>query len=297
MPTTRRSRNRSRRESGLTDRLIGGAGEPRARALFCGDSHWQDVRATRDEPPPCRPSTTPSKRFARLWSSTLARPADDFEGLAPFEAMVAVFLDRALGGARWRAALDGLGEDGLLSPNVWPMPTSPRSPTPCARKVSPPPPGPSPRSNISLAGLSTSVARAACPWMTTTRAGCPRHSDWLREELAAIKGIGPATADAIVLFALKRPSYPVDRATLQGSGPSWLARFDGILRRGPRPPGRTGHERRGRARRTSGACTLVNLSHGMEQLGRQFCRAAAPRCEGCPLEHLLPEGGPREVDA
>ncbi len=42
--------------------------------------------------------------------------ANDFEGLAPFEAMVAVVLDRAMGGSRWRAALDGLDDDGLLSP-------------------------------------------------------------------------------------------------------------------------------------------------------------------------------------
>ena len=45
------------------------------------------------------------------------------------------------------------------------------------------------------------------------------------------------------------------------------------------------------------ASLLIDLAHGMEQLGRRYCRAAAPRCEGCPLECLLPEGGPREVDA
>ena len=44
-------------------------------------------------------------------------PPADFEGLAPFEAMIAVLLDRELGGSRWSAALDGLDESGLLTPD------------------------------------------------------------------------------------------------------------------------------------------------------------------------------------
>jgi endonuclease III len=35
----------------------------------------------------------------------------------------------------------------------------------------------------------------------------------------------------------------------------------------------------------------------MKQLGGRFCRTARPRCDGCPLEPFLPEGGAREIDA
>ena len=41
---------------------------------------------------------------------------------------------------------------------------------------------------------------------------------------------------------------------------------------------------------------LIELSRGMEQLAADICRAAAPRCDACPLDSLLPEGGPREAD-
>ena len=42
----------------------------------------------------------------------------------------------------------------------------------------------------------------------------PRSIDRLAARRAGgVPGIGLAAADAILLFALKRPSYPVDRAT------------------------------------------------------------------------------------
>ena len=54
------------------------------------------------------------------------------------------------------------------------------------------------------------------------------------EELAGIKGIGPAAADAMVLFALKRPAYPVDRATFRVLVRHGWLDVDGRLRRGSR---------------------------------------------------------------
>ncbi len=40
----------------------------------------------------------------------------DFEGLEPFEAIVAVLLDRNLGVSSWRPVLDAFREEGLLTP-------------------------------------------------------------------------------------------------------------------------------------------------------------------------------------
>ena len=51
--------------------------------------------------------------------------------------------------------------------------------------------------------------------------------------LAAVNGVGPATADAILL-ALGRPAYPVDRGTYRDPRPPRLDRFVGRLRRGQR---------------------------------------------------------------
>ena len=291
------SRNLSRRESGR-DGLDRRRRRTRRRCPVLGIAHWQDFCATRDEPPPCRPSTTPSTRFARPWSRHFGPATDEFEGLAPFEAMVAVVLDRALGGARWRAALDGLGDDDLLDPERLAEADDPGNRRRPARER-----GRGHGQDDRPAQASRSLGRRPRRHGRLGRrrrdtGAMPVPLAWLREELAAIKGIGPAAADAIVLFALKRPSYPVDRATLPGARPSWLARSDGNLRRGPRPRGRAGRSSDDRrAEEQRGGALWRDLSHGMERLGRQFCRAAAPHCGGCPLEHLLPEGGPREVDA
>ncbi len=45
-----------------------------------------------------------------------------------------------------------------------------------------------------------------------------------------------------------------------------------------------------------GVDVLLQSAHGMEQIGHRFCRAAVTDCEQCPLESLLPEGGPRGAE-
>jgi endonuclease III related protein len=220
---------------------------------------------------------------------------EEFEGLGPFEAMVAVVLDRSLGGGRWRAALDGLGDDDLLDPSRLANAEIPeitdavreRGVAATAKAIAP-----LKRLGRWVADHPGAVGVPGAEADTGTRAV---SLSWLREELAAIKGIGPAAADAIVLFALKRPSYPVDRAS-----------FRVLVRHGWLDATTTYDEARDfvieRAKSAFGdeeqaaVTALADLSHGMERLGRQFCRAAEARCGGCPLEHLLPEGGPREVD-
>jgi endonuclease-3 related protein len=222
--------------------------------------------------------------------------ADDLEGLVPFDAMVAVVLDRALGGSRWRAALDGLGEGSLLTPDRLANAEIPEIADALREK------------GVGAKASSIAPLKYLARWVLEHRdtGNFPGECDdpdelslplgLLREELGAIKGIGPATADAIVLFALKRPSYPVDRAS-----------FRVLVRHGWLDSAATYDEARDLLveRAMHGAdeleekavTALSDVSHGMELLGRKFCRAAAPHCVGCPLEHLLPEGGPREVDA
>ena len=216
----------------------------------------------------------------------------DFEGLEPFEAIVAVLLDRNLAVSSWRPVLDALREEGLLTPERM--------------------------AEIDLIGLGDVVrqeekgrsvsAETLAPlrhlarWLVEHHDGRvdslfnpDRSTGWLRGELAAIKGVGIRGADAILLHALKRPSYPVDRATYRV-----LVRHDWL------DPSADYDEARDllvdRATREaeipeeSEFNALTDLAHGMELLGRRFCRANAPHCDGCPLENLLPEGGPRGAE-
>jgi endonuclease III len=220
----------------------------------------------------------------------------DFEGRPAFESLVAAYLDRALGEAHGRPALAALIDDDLITPETLAAADIPRiidalgehKIAVTSRIVAP------------LKHLARWVVEHGGSGWSPGEAGAtgrPMPSvEWLRDELGALKGIGPAAADALVLFALNRPSYPVDRAS-----------FRVMVRHGWLDPTATYAEARDlvveraiddtNASDEHAARVLGDLSHAMAQVGRQFCRAAAPHCERCPLAHLLPEGGPREGDA
>ena len=121
---------------------------------------------------------------------------------------VAVALARSIALKKLAPALDGLAEAGLLDAAAWPRPTPPRSPRRSGR------PGYRCRPDRSARcagwrGGSSSGIRAR-PRRSATRTSQPSRSarSWL-----ALNGVGPATADALLLFALRRPVYPLDRAT------------------------------------------------------------------------------------
>src|SRR5262249_44308684 len=98
----------------------------------------------------------------------------------------------------------------------------------------------------------------------------------------------PATADAILLFALGRAAYPVDRGTyriLVRHG--WIdtsADYEEVSQLLVRLAGERPDE-------------LVRLSRGLVQVARQYCRVGSPRCTRCPLKAVLPEQGPLEPDS
>jgi endonuclease III related protein len=218
-------------------------------------------------------------------------PQSEFEGLAPFEAMIAVLLARTLGPSSWSAAIDALGESGLVDPGRLAVAEVTEIRDALREK------------GIALSPKTLAPLRNLARWLVRHHDGSVdalfdphRSAGYLRGELAGIKGIGMAGADAILLHALRRPSYPVDRAT-----------YRVMVRHGWLDPTATYDE----ARDTivdhaigdvdvlddHQALVLSELSHGLDQLGRRWCRATVPHCEGCPLERLLPEGGPREIEA
>jgi len=115
------------------------------------------------------------------------------------------------------------------------------------------------------------------------RVAGPASTEALRDGLRSLNGVGPATADAILLAGLGRPAYSVDRAS-----------YRILVRHGWLDAGADYDEARsiieGALPDDPGVFALV--SSGFERLGREACRAGAPRCERCPLRPLLPDGGP-----
>jgi endonuclease-3 len=98
-----------------------------------------------------------------------------------------------------------------------------------------------------------------------------------RTELFQLPGVGPKTADVVLLFAAKKPTMPVDTHVRRVSKRLGLA------------PEAGNYED-----------IRINLQHLFEpedyfavhilliQLGREYCRARTPLCFKCPLNSLCP---------
>ncbi|MBM3881725.1 MAG: endonuclease III domain-containing protein [Verrucomicrobia bacterium] len=111
----------------------------------------------------------------------------------------------------------------------------------------------------------------------------------VRERLLAIRGVGPETADSMLLYAGGHHSFVVDAYTkrifLRHGWCSATARYDELQRLCA-----------GALSQKTGDRRLDYWQDYHAQLvivGKDFCRGRGPRCAGCPLESLLPGGGPR----
>jgi endonuclease-3 related protein len=104
----------------------------------------------------------------------------------------------------------------------------------------------------------------------------------LREQLLAVSGIGPETADAILLYAANKPTFVVDTYTHR-----ILARHGWIGYEADY------HEIKDHFESSLPADErLYNEYHALlVRLGKEFCRKKSPKCEACPLADLLPAGG------
>ncbi|MEN6407749.1 MAG: endonuclease III domain-containing protein [Thermoguttaceae bacterium] len=109
----------------------------------------------------------------------------------------------------------------------------------------------------------------------------------LREQLLAVHGIGPETADSILLYAGELPSFVVDAYTHRvfsrhgwiGFDADYLQIQDYVQTELPQE------------------VPMYNEFHALlVRLGKDFCRKSSPKCEACPLHAMLPQGGPLEPE-
>jgi endonuclease-3 related protein len=105
----------------------------------------------------------------------------------------------------------------------------------------------------------------------------------LREKLLSVHGIGPETADSILLYAGKHPVFVVDAYTHRIFGRHGIT------------DGRPEYES---VRALVEAALprdsqLFNEFHALVvNTGKNWCRKREPRCAECPLASLLPENSP-----
>jgi endonuclease-3 related protein len=137
----------------------------------------------------------------------------------------------------------------------------------------------------------------------------------LREELLSLNGVGSETADSILLYAGQHPIFVVDAYTRQ------IALRHGILTErskyedfrilferalanaAPRvllengtaiSPGGAAHppSRMSLAARLPLAQVFNDMHGYIVGVGKKYCLKSRPRCEECPLRHLLPAAQP-----
>jgi endonuclease III related protein len=99
--------------------------------------------------------------------------------------------------------------------------------------------------------------------------------EFLRPQLLSVNGIGPETADSILLYALEMPTFVVDAYTHR------------IFSRHQLIDEEIGYEelRAYFMDRLPSDSQLYNEYHALlVRLGKEFCKKKSPRCEECPLK-------------
>ncbi len=99
--------------------------------------------------------------------------------------------------------------------------------------------------------------------------------DQAREKLLAVKGVGPETADSILLYAGGLPIFVIDAYTFRVLGRHGLAR-----------EGDTYHDLQSLfMRHLPPDAALYNELHALiVRLGHTLCKKGEPLCQDCPLE-------------
>ena len=107
------------------------------------------------------------------------------------------------------------------------------------------------------------------------------------KQLLDVHGVGPETADSILLYAGGLPSFVVDTYTHRVLARHGWIGFDADYHQiqdyiqGELPQD----------------VPMYNEFHALlVRLGKDFCRKTNPKCAECPLGELLPRGGPLEPE-
>lgn len=96
-----------------------------------------------------------------------------------------------------------------------------------------------------------------------------------RETLMQLPGVGPKTADVVLLFCAKKPTLPVDTHVNRVSKRLGLAPADGNY-----------DDVRRSLQEKYKPEDYLKLHILLILLGRKYCKARNPKCLSCPLNHL-----------
>lgn len=196
-------------------------------------------------------------------------PQGWWPGDSPFEVMVGAILTQNTNWGNVEKAIAGLKRAGALDPRA----IHDMTPAALARLIKP-----AGYFRVKARRLKNLVAWFVDGYGGEVAALAGRPTDALREELLAVNGVGPETADSILLYALDRPVFVIDQYTYR------------VLSRHALVPEETTYDEmqelfHGTLRRDT---AMWNEYHALlVRVGNECCRPT-PKCEQCPLQKYLP---------
>lgn len=197
-------------------------------------------------------------------------PQHWWPGETPFEVMVGAVLTQNTAWANVEKALTNLKRHGLLTPSRLSAVTLKRL-APLIR--------PSGYFNVKAKRLKHLVSFITREYGGSLRRLFAEGPAELRRKLLDVHGIGPETADSILLYAAKRPFFVVDAYTRRVFGRHGLVAENAGY-----------HDVQGLAMdNLPRSEPLFNEYHALiVKVAKERCKRRRPLCTGCPLEGFLP---------
>jgi endonuclease-3 related protein len=192
-------------------------------------------------------------------------PQDWWPGDSPFEVMVGAILTQNTNWANVEKAIHNIKEANALSPFTIHTMRTDR----LAKLIRP-----SGYFNIKAKRLKAFVGHYVTAYEGSAGTMKKGDSTALRNSLLEINGIGPETADSILLYAIGKPQFVIDAYTKR------ILSRHGILD----PDGSYDDYQRLFHSELPTDVQLFNEYHALlVKAGKEFCRPAQ-KCKGCPLE-------------
>jgi endonuclease-3 related protein len=185
-------------------------------------------------------------------------------GETPFEVMVGAILTQNTNWGNVEKAIANLKKHRLLSPEA----LEKIPPLKLAELIRP-----AGYFNIKTKRLKNFIHFLMTEYQGSVEAMCAKELSKLREKLLSVKGIGPETADSILLYAAQKPIFVIDQYTYRVLTRHFLVGEEAGY-----------HEMQEfMMRHLAEEVPLYNEYHALlVMIGKHFCKKT-PLCEKCPL--------------
>jgi endonuclease-3 related protein len=209
-------------------------------------------------------SRNPALIYKKLYSSF--GPQYWWPGQTPFEVMVGAILTQNTSWLNVEKAIANLKKEKLLTPEkMYSLPENK-----LAKLIKP-----AGYYNIKARRLRNFLGFFMNHYKGSVKNMSKADTSVLRNGLLSVNGIGPETADSILLYALNKPVFVVDAYTKR------IFSRHGLLPENPD----YGFVQNLFMRELKTDVKLFNEYHALlVKLGKDFCRKSKPKCGICPLK-------------